>query len=55
LYVDAHTYQPLRTVEVGHPHLLLLVADWLPATHQNIAQAKDNSIPTGYTKVNQAD
>jgi hypothetical protein len=51
LYVDAQTYQPLRTVAVldGHPDLL--VADWIPATPDNIAQAKDDSIPAGYTKV----
>lgn len=51
LYVDAHTYQPLRTVEViaGHPDLL--VADWTPATPANIAQARDDSVPAGYTKV----
>jgi hypothetical protein len=28
-----------------------LVADWLAATPANIAQAKDDSIPAGYTKV----
>jgi hypothetical protein len=51
LYVDAQTYQPLRTVEVVDGHPDLLVADWLAATPANIAQAKDDSIPAGYTKV----
>jgi hypothetical protein len=47
LYVDAQTYQPLRTVTVldGHPDLL--VADWMPATPDNIAKAKGDSIPPG--------
>jgi hypothetical protein len=51
LYVDAQTYQPLRTVLVldGHPDLL--VADWMPATPDNIAQAEDGSIPAGDTRV----
>jgi hypothetical protein len=51
LYVDAHTYQPLRTVLGlgGTPGLL--VSDWVPATPENIAQATNASIPTGYTTV----
>jgi hypothetical protein len=51
LYVDAQTYQPLRSVITldGDPDLL--VADWMPVTPGNIAQAKDDSIPAGYTKV----
>jgi hypothetical protein len=53
LYVDAQTYQPLRLVSVvagnsAPPY----VSDWLPATPDNIAKAKDDSIPAGYTKVN---
>ena len=52
LYADVRTYQPLRTVTVvggtpGSPY----VADWMPATPDNIAKAKDDSIPVGYTKV----
>ena len=55
LYVDARTYQPLRTVTVvdGNPSGPY-VADWMPATPDNIAKAKDNSIPAGYTKVDRA-
>jgi hypothetical protein len=51
LYVDAQTYQPLRTVLGlgGSPDLL--VADWVPATPDNVAKAMDDSIPAGYTKV----
>ena len=51
LYVDAQTYQPLRTVLSfgGQPYLL--VSDWVPDTPGNIAQATDDSIPAGYTKV----
>jgi hypothetical protein len=33
----------------GHPDLL--VDDWMPATPDNIAQAEDDSMPAGYTKV----
>lgn len=54
LHVDAQTYQPLRTVTVvdgSAPY----VADWMPATPENIAKAKDDySIPAGYTKVDSA-
>lgn len=55
LYVDARTYQPLRTVTVvdgnpGGPY----IADRMPATPDNIAKAKDDSIPAGYTKVDRA-
>lgn len=55
LYVDARTYQPLRTVTVvdGNPNGPY-VADWMPATPDNIANAKDDSIPAGYTKVDTA-
>jgi hypothetical protein len=52
LYVDAHTYQPLRRVLSFDGAPGLLVADWVPATPENIAQATDNSIPAGYTKIN---
>ena len=53
LYVDAQTYQPLRTVTVGTSadNSTANVADWIPATPDNIAKAEDNSIPAGYTKV----
>jgi hypothetical protein len=53
LYVDAQTYQPLRTVTVGASadNSATNVADWIPATPGNIAKATDNSIPAGYTKV----
>jgi hypothetical protein len=55
LYVDARTYQPLREVTVldgdrGGSR----VADWMPATPGNIAKAKGDSIPAGYTKVDMA-
>jgi hypothetical protein len=54
LYVDAQTYQPLRTVMAidGHPDLL--VADWMPATPANVAHAKHDAIPAGYAKVDKA-
>jgi hypothetical protein len=52
LYVDAQTYQPLRTVQVYDGLPDLLVADWMPATRDNIAKATDDSIPAGYAKVN---
>jgi hypothetical protein len=51
LYVDAQTYQPLRTLITLTGISDLLVADWMPATPDNIAQAEDDSIPAGYTKV----
>jgi hypothetical protein len=56
LYVDAQTYQPLRTVTVGTgaDNSAAYVADWIPATSENIAQAEDHSIPAGYTKVDRA-
>jgi hypothetical protein len=56
LYADARTHQPLRTVSVvdglpAGPY----VADWMPATPDNIDKAKgDYSIPAGYTKVDRA-
>jgi hypothetical protein len=55
LYVDARTYQPLRTVTVvddnpGGPY----VADWIAATPDNIAKAKGDSIPAAYTEVDMA-
>ena len=52
LYVDAQTYQPLRTVSSVDGQPGLLINDWMPATADNIAMAEDDSIPTGYTKVN---
>jgi hypothetical protein len=53
MYVDAQSYQPLRTVETldGAPDLQ--VADWMPATPDNVLQAKNDLIPAGYTKVAQ--
>jgi hypothetical protein len=52
LYVDAQTYQPLRTVLGFGGVPGLLVADWVPATPENITMATDGTIPSGYTKVN---
>lgn len=54
LHVDARTYQPLRTVTVVDGNPAPYVADWMPATPDNIAKAKDDSIPAGYTKVDRA-
>ena len=51
LYVDAQTYQPLRQVAFVDGQPGLTVSDWVPATPDNIATAKDDSIPSGYTKV----
>ncbi len=48
LYVDAQTYEPLRTVAIVGSDLT--VSDWVPAAADNIAAAKDESIPAGYTK-----
>lgn len=53
LYVDAETYEPLRTV-VHYTWPGLFVTDWVPATPGNIAMAKDGSIPAGYMKVDNA-
>ena len=53
LYVDAQTYQPLRTV-VHYSWPGLFITDWVPATPDNISQAKDDSIPAGYIKVKNA-
>ena len=50
LYVDAQTYQPLRTVAVVDGAPDLSVGDWVPATPGNIAMAKDESVPAGYTR-----
>ena len=56
VYVDAQTYQPLRTVTVGTEpgNSTAYVADWVPATPANIASAKDDSIPAGYTEVDRS-
>jgi hypothetical protein len=55
LYVDALTCQPLRTVTVADGNPWPYVADWMPATPDNIAKAKDgDSIPVSYTKVDKA-
>jgi hypothetical protein len=51
LYVDALTFQPLRTVTLADGNPRPYVADWMPATPDNIAKAKDDHpIPAGYTK-----
>jgi hypothetical protein len=50
LYVDAQTYQPLRTVSVQKGAPDLNVGDWDPATRDNVALARDRTIPAGYTK-----
>ena len=54
LYVEAQTYQPLRTVTFADGNPQPYVADWMPATPENIAKADDHSIPAGYTKVDRA-
>jgi hypothetical protein len=54
LYINARTYRPLRTVTVYDGLRDLEVADWVPATADNIAKAKDDSIPAGYTKADKA-
>jgi hypothetical protein len=54
LYVDAHTYQPLRTVTVYDGLRDLEVADWAPATASTIAKAKDDAVPAGYERVDKA-
>jgi hypothetical protein len=56
LYVDARTYQPLRTVTVADGNRSgPYVADWMPATPGNVAKAKGDSIPAGYTRVGMAE
>jgi hypothetical protein len=55
LYVDAQTYQPLRTVMSIDGSKDFEVTDWLPATADNIAQAEDDSVPAGYAQVAKAD
>jgi hypothetical protein len=51
LYADALTCQPLRTVTVADGNPRPYIADWMPATPDNIAKAKDDDpIPAGYTK-----
>jgi hypothetical protein len=54
LYVDAQTYQPLRTVTLADGNPQPYVADRMPATPANIAKANDHSIPPGYTNVDQS-
>ena len=51
LYVDAHTYQPLRTALTFGGAPGLIVSDWVPATSENIARATNASIPTGYKRI----
>ena len=55
LYADARTYQPLRTATVidGNPNGPY-IADRMPATPDNIAKTKGDSIPADYTKVDMA-
>jgi hypothetical protein len=54
LYVDAQTYQPLRTVLTLNGEADLEVTDFPPATADNIALAESDSIPAGYTRVDKA-
>jgi hypothetical protein len=54
LYVDAQTYQPLRTVTAYDGLPDLEVADWVPVTAETIAEAENDSTPAGYTKVDKA-
>jgi hypothetical protein len=50
--IDATTYDPLRMVStVTGNSAPPYISDWLPATPENIASAKGESIPAGYTKV----
>lgn len=53
LYVDAQTYQPLRTATVGTSaqNSTAYIADWIAATPATIAKSKGAPIPAGYTKV----
>jgi hypothetical protein len=53
VYVDAQTYQPLRTVTINTSptNSTASVADWIPARPDSIAEAKDDSDPSGYTQV----
>jgi hypothetical protein len=55
LYVDARSCQPLRTATVvdGNP-TGPYIADWMPATPDNVAKTKADPIPAGYTKVDVA-
>jgi hypothetical protein len=55
LYVDARTCQPLRTVTIvdGNP-VGPYIADRMPTTPDNIAKAKADPIPAGYTEVDMA-
>ncbi len=51
LYVDAQSFQPLRMAwQVEGAGHVLSVENWMAATAANIALAKDDSIPTGYTE-----
>lgn len=54
MYVDARTHQPLRTVTLADGNPLPFVADWLPATPDNVAKANDHTIPDGYAEVEDA-
>jgi hypothetical protein len=52
VYADALTCQPLRTVTTADGNPRPYVADWMPATPENIAKAKEERpIPVGYTRV----
>jgi hypothetical protein len=50
--VDSQTYEPMREVStVTGNSSAPYISDWLQATPGNIAKAKGESIPAGYTKV----
>ena len=59
LYVDPQTYQPVGQVIIPDHFVRGLsavgISYWVPATPANIAMAKDDSIPAGYTKVSPSD
>ncbi|HEY1713728.1 MAG TPA: hypothetical protein VGG07_12550 [Solirubrobacteraceae bacterium] len=54
LYVNARTYEPLRTVFGTADRDGLEIEEWLPASAHNITLAKDDSIPAGYSRVARA-
>jgi hypothetical protein len=56
LYVDAQSFQPLRMAwQVEGAGHVLSVENWMAATATNIALAKDDSIPAGYTEATPAE
>lgn len=54
LYVDARSYQPLRTLFVYDGHLNLEINDCVSPTPARVAMAEDHSIPAGYRQVAKA-